>query len=459
MLSALPPFLAVYYHFSVCGSRSDTVHAVTLITHEPIAAAMAGPAIRVAEMARVLSESLRVRVASPYPVERDLGSVDARRYRFGDDDSLRAAIDGSDVVVVQGFTLEKFPFLAASSTCLVVDLYCPFQLENLERRRCVEPSSQIRAHDAAVDLAVLQRQLRRGDYFLCASERQRDYWLGMLSAAGRLNPATYEPDRMLRALIDVVPFGLPERPATRTGPGFKGRVRGIDGDDRIIIWGGSVLDWHDALTPIRAMTRVIDDVPGARLVFPVGSHPSPELPTLSMLDGARRLARELGLLDRHVFFTDWMPYDDRVNYLLEAEIGLSAHQVSLETRFAWRTRILDYIWVGLPIVCNDGDSMADLVASRGLGFTPPSGDVEAMATALLTLLQDPDAAATCRRHVEPLRPSLTWTRVVEPLRAYCERASRAPDAGGTATAPQGPPRARRSVPRRLAAALKRLVNR
>ena len=28
----------------------------------------------------------------------------------------------------------------------------------------------------------------RGDFFVCASERQRDYWLGMLAAEGRITP-------------------------------------------------------------------------------------------------------------------------------------------------------------------------------------------------------------------------------------------------------------------------------
>lgn len=418
---------------------------------------MAGPAIRVAEMARALSTSLRVRVASPQPVERDLGGVDARRYRFGDADSLRSAVDGSDVVVVQGFTLEKFPFLAASSTCIAVDLYCPFQLENLERRRVVEPNIASRTHDTAVDLRVLQQQLRRGDYFLCASERQRDYWLGMLSATGRLNPATYDQDRMLRGLIDVVPFGLSERPARSTGPGFKGRVRGIEPDDRIIVWGGSVLDWHDALTPIRALPGVVQRVPAVRLVFPVGSHPSPELPKLSMLEEARQLARALGLLDRHVFFIDWVPYDDRVNYLLEADIGLSAHRVSLETRYAWRTRVLDYIWAGLPIISNPGDSISELVADHGLGRTPPCGDVEAMTTAMLALLEDREAAEACRHQAAQLRPSLTWTRVTEPLRAYCERARRAADHGQTAAPSPVRSEGHQSIPRRVASKLKRLV--
>jgi hypothetical protein len=51
--------------------------------------------------------------------------------------------------------------------------------------------------------------------FICASERQRDYWLGMLGGRDRLTQAQYTLDPTLRLLIDVVPFGLPD-PRTRS---------------------------------------------------------------------------------------------------------------------------------------------------------------------------------------------------------------------------------------------------
>ena len=61
-------------------------------------------------------------------------------------------------------------------------------------------------------LNVQNTQLALGDFFLCASERQRDFWIGALHTAGRINPQTYAADPTLRSLIDVVPFGLPDEP-------------------------------------------------------------------------------------------------------------------------------------------------------------------------------------------------------------------------------------------------------
>ena len=63
---------------------------------------------------------------------------------------------------------------------------------------------------------MLNTQLERGDFFLCASERQRHFWLGHLTALGRLTPSLYDNDPTVRSLLAVAPFGLPGKPPQRT---------------------------------------------------------------------------------------------------------------------------------------------------------------------------------------------------------------------------------------------------
>lgn len=389
---------------------------------------MAGPAIRVLEMARALRDVVHPVIATPYPVTRDMGSIETREYRFDRPDLLARAAQDADAVLVQGFTLRKFPFLADARRPLIVDLYCPFHLENLERRRLWGAAG--RDHAAAVDLEVLVEQLRRGTFFICASERQRDYWIGMLTAVGRVTHRSYDANPDLRDLIEVVPFGIDDRPPARTG---SLDISGIHPDDRLLVWAGSVLDWQDPGTPVRALARTVERVPTVRLIFPGGSHPNPETPPSAKLEEVRALARARGMLDRHVFFVDWIPYDRRADLLLAAEIGLSAHHLTLETRYAWRTRMLDYLWAGLPIVCTEGDALAELVQERQLGCVVPPGDEAAMAAAFERLLTDGPFASACRARIADVRPSLHWTAAVAPLRRYLERleADRGDDAKGS----------------------------
>jgi glycosyltransferase involved in cell wall biosynthesis len=151
---------------------------------------------------------------------------------------------------------------------------------------------------------------------------------------------------------------------------------------------------------------------------------------MPMLDEAVALARSLGILDRHVFFNaGWIPYAARQNALLEADIGVSAHPDHLEGRFAFRVRLLDYFWAGLPVLCTKGDDLADAVEQRGAGEALAPGDVEGWVASIARLLDDPAAMARRRAASRALAEELTWTRAVAPLREFCRAPRPAADRG------------------------------
>ena len=47
----------------------------------------------------------------------------------------------------------------------------------------------------------------------------------------------------------------------------------------------------------------------------------------------------------------------------------SPHFEALETRYAFRTRLLDHFWAGLPTIATAGDTLGDLIGERRLGRT------------------------------------------------------------------------------------------
>ena len=123
-------------------------------------------------------------------------------------------------------------------------------------------------------------------------------------------------------------------------------------------------------------------------------HPNPDVPEMQIAWQTRQLADELGLTGTHVFFNEgWVDYDDRQNYLLDADAGVSTHFQHVETAFSFRTRILDYLWAGLPIVSSGGDTFGELVAARGPRRAGrPSSDVDGLAAALERVLYDEEFA-------------------------------------------------------------------
>jgi hypothetical protein len=128
-----------------------------------------------------------------------------------------------------------------------------------------------------------------------------------------------------------------------------------------------------------------------------------------------------------IFFGDWVPYEQWPAYLLEADIGASLHFDTLETRFAFRTRILDYIWAGLPMVVTGGDETSELVMRYNLGEVVVPGDEEAIAAAILRLLDTPALREAYRESFERVRPNFAWENACEPIARFCEHPHLAPD--------------------------------
>jgi glycosyltransferase involved in cell wall biosynthesis len=272
--------------------------------------------------------------------------------------------------------------------------------------------------------------LQRGDLFLCASDRQRDFWTGWLAAAGRVNPYTHRADPALKSLLRVVPFGVPAEPPQRGAPRFKGVEPGIGGDDFLVLWGGGVWNWFDPLTLIRAAAQLRERLPRLRVVFPALSSPSPASPPMVMAAEAQQLAADLGLTGSFVFFRDqWVPYTERGSMLLEADVGVSLHREGVETRYSFRTRVLDYLWGALPIITTEGDSLADIVRSQGLGAVVPYGGVDEVAEALHWMATHRWRRLRCARRCRAAAMQFRWPLVAGPLLAYCDAPSAAPDRG------------------------------
>ena len=294
----------------------------------------------------------------------------------------------------------------------------------------------------------LSDQLRRADLVLCASERQRLLYLGHLGALGRVSPPP--PTRATQscgACSALAPFGLPtEPPAAGLAP-CAACTPSVDADSRVLLWGGGGLRLVRPAHPHRGGCAGEEDGAGhptgyfwVRATRRSTRWASCAAPSTSATEAG-------GWRGREVIFNDtWVPYDERGAYLLEADVGVSTHHVHVETTFAFRTRILDYLWAGLPMVVTEGDGFADLVHDEGLGIVVPAHDADALAEALTTVLTDTAAAERYRANVARVREQYTWPVVLEPLVRYVDAPHHAADyVAGRASMGVGSSRARRTV--------------
>jgi hypothetical protein len=398
---------------------------VLVLSGDPVGAAMAGPAIRAVELARSLTLAGHG-VTLAVPQDRGLDLAEVGVVTADGEAALRGLVAEADVVVAFAPLVAEHPWLGEAGVVLVVDAYDPGLLETLERRRGEPVNAQ---RDWVGDaLGHMVEPLRVADVVLVASDRQRHLVIGVLAALGRVGPRVVAEDPALDHLVRVVPFGAPATPPEGsgrrplTGPG------GLVAPGSVVaLWGGGLYDWLDPVTLVEAVARTRR--PEVVAVFLAGRHPTPAVGHAALVDVARSRAERLGLSgDRVVFHEEWVPYAERADWLLDAAVGVSLHHRHLETEFAFRTRVLDYLWAGLPVVCTEGDRLAELVASRALGAVVRPGDPDGVAAALDDLADAPLEQRSARRlRAEATAREMAWGHVTAPLVELCDEPRRAPD--------------------------------
>jgi len=378
---------------------------------------MAGPGIRYQHFALQLAKKHDVSLMIPNETNETLGGVrllHARGFGYRRFTRLCRSVD---IVVSQQLSVGAMEQLARGETRTIFDLYDPilFEAMGFYSGQQTSAASARQLSQAAVLKQILA--LQTGSAFICASERQRDLWLGVLGALGRIDLDRFRSDPSLDKLVGVVPFGLEAVEPQASTRVLKGVVPGIAEDDKVLLWGGGIWNWLDPLTPIKAVAEISKRRPDVKLFFLGVQHPNPRVPAMEMTSRAVELAEALGVRDTHVFFNfGWTPYAERVGFLLEADLGISAHFDSVETRFAFRTRLLDYFWARLPTVATGGDVLGDLIEEQGLGRTVGEADVEGWVEAIETMLDDGKGDAP----FDEVRSRFAWPTVVEPLSAMID---------------------------------------
>jgi glycosyltransferase involved in cell wall biosynthesis len=250
--------------------------------------------------------------------------------------------------------------------------------------------------------------------------------LGQLAAEGRVNPYTYDASADLRRLIDVVPFGVSAKSPEKRSDPIRKLFPQIKTDDVIALWAGGVYDWLDPHVIVRAVKKL--DNPKLKVVFMGLKHPNSDIPTMSAVQELRDLSNELSMTNISLFFVeDWINYEDRAQFLLNADFGISAHKEHIETQFSFRTRLLDHFWTGLPTISTMGDALAEVIESNKAGLTVPVSDVDGWVIALSKMILDESLRKTFETNALGLSQNYTWNKVLEPLYKFIKTATPAAD--------------------------------
>lgn len=186
-------------------------------TGHPIGLRVAGPAIRAWKIASVLSATSQVKLLSLASISEVEAPFQLALVQPGHEKTFAVYQQWADVTIFHGLAVTLFETLRDSTMIIAADIYDPMQLEQARQAPVGEWKAAV---SDATDF--LNEHLVRVDFWICASDRQRLFYLDQLAALGRVNPDAYEGSPDLGRLISVVPFLTSCRVAKAPEPGTEG---------------------------------------------------------------------------------------------------------------------------------------------------------------------------------------------------------------------------------------------
>ncbi len=405
---------------------------ILILGHSQFGAKMSSPGIRARHMAEALARNLPghdITLGVPRSLYDKTGDPQGYTIYPYTLKRLPGLLFSHDIIISTEFprtALLAFPFKR-----FVLDFFTTYLIEWLENTREDSSLYQRPARRSAwmgMARTFINLQLMQADMVLCANERQRDYFIGMMMSLGLFREKRLDTDPTLTNTIRLAPHGVRSEEPASSRAVVKGVFAGVKHDDKLLIWNGGILQWYDPLTLLQSMANICAHRDDVKLVFIGGAYPG--LGSMGMGERyleAMEMARELGLLNRNVFFISlWLPYEEMQNYLREADISVCTYFDNLETHYSLRTRYIDIFWAELPLICTHGDVLAEMVERDGLGLVVPQEDVGALTAAIERLLDDREFYDQCRANLRGRRSSLTWDVTMKPLIDYCHLPSGGP---------------------------------
>ncbi|MHB0857902.1 MAG: glycosyltransferase family 4 protein [Anaerolineae bacterium] len=211
------------------------------------------------------------------------------------------------------------------------------------------------------------------------------------------------------ARVIYLPNGAPEWPA---GDGRAARERLGWGTEPVMLLYTRFFEF-DPARAVAVLRRVLAQEPTARLLV-VGR-------ALHAEDDARfdRLAAEAGVAER-VTRVGWVAYEDLPDLVAAADVAIYPFDDTLVNRTKSAVKLTDLLAAGVPVVADAVGQNREYIVHGESGLLVGSGDVEAMAAAVVQLFRDDGlrsalGAAAARR----LRADYAWDKLAEQaIRAY-----------------------------------------
>lgn len=256
-------------------------------------------------------------------------------------------------------------------------------------------------------LSLENTLLSRGDAFSAPSRRQVHSIMGELYLLGRMDASS-------KHLIPARPIPNCAQNASLSTGSPAGST------DFSIISTGSFNSWFDGDTLFRALEYSMKRNSNISFTATGGAVDFAEEPYGSFLKNVSRSE----FRDRFRM-AGWVTRDELEEIQMTASAAVYTDIFCGETLLGARTRVLDWISRGIPVVCTEGAEIAEVISDQGMGIAVPTGNPEALGEAFLKLASEPEL-------IERIKESQDlWRRgpgrmeeVFKPLFEWCSTPTR-----------------------------------
>jgi len=271
-------------------------------------------------------------------------------------------------------------------------------------------------------ISFMRQVLQTGDAFSGCGMPQKHALVGELAMAGRLNRHTFGYE-----FAHVVLPGSPPSthiPLFRTAARTCLREQGIHDDDFVVLWCGGYNTWTDVDTLFKALEGAMGQEPRLHYVS-VGAN-TYEAPDnvytrlLQMIEQSPYRAR--------FHMLGWRPWPEMAGYYAESDVGINIDALHYETIYGTRTRLVEMIAAGLPVVTSLGAELSYLLQNQGAALTFEVGDWQVLGHQLVKLAQNrPLRDDLARAAYAYATNQLSFRMTTAGLRAWVRNPQRAPD--------------------------------
>ena len=273
-------------------------------------------------------------------------------------------------------------------------------------------------------IAFMREVLRKGDIFSGCGRAQCHMMVGELAMTGRLNNRTFAYE-FTRAILP----GSPPCAVDGAGPGEKHARQllaqhGIADTDFVVLWCGGYNTWTDVETLFHGLEVAMESNPRIHYVsVGANTYNAPD----NVYDRFVAMTAASPHSERY-HMLGWRPWSEMATYYCESNVGINIDALHYETIFGTRTRLVEMIASGLPVVTSLGAELSYLLRDAGVALTFEVGDWQMLGQGLRRMAAD--SALTWAMAVAAYRyaqEDLSFATTTAPLRHWVQNPAPAPD--------------------------------